>query len=67
MKDVPPYYMVTDTESGGYRMYIHVEAARHWQAFRDFLNGSPERWMEYAMNVFERGRSQGYYDSDNSF
>ncbi len=31
------------------------EAARAWQAFRDWLNGTPEQWQAHSMAALERG------------
>ncbi len=30
-------------------------AARAWQAFRDFLDGTPEQWQAHSMAALERG------------
>lgn len=34
--------------------YVRVDAARAWQAFRDFLNGTVEQWME--MDITPEGK-----------
>lgn len=36
-------------------IYVHRDAARAWQAVRDWLNGTPEQWQARAMNEYFRG------------
>lgn len=35
------------------------EAARAWQAFRDFLNGTPKEWARHALDQYLRGVREG--------
>lgn len=44
--------------------YIHRDAARAWQAFRDFLNGTPEQWHYKCVWSYDRGYADGYDDLD---
>ena len=39
--------------------YIHRDAARAWQAFRDFLNGTPKEWARHALDQYLRGVKEG--------
>lgn len=35
------------------------ECARAWQAFRDFLNGTPKEWARHALDQYLRGVKEG--------
>ena len=35
------------------------DAARAWQAFRDFLNGTPKEWARHALDQYLRGVKEG--------
>lgn len=39
--------------------YTLVDAARAWQAFRDFLNGTPKEWARHALDQYLRGVKEG--------
>jgi len=43
-------------------LYIRISSARAWQAFRDFLNGTPEQWRQYAESMYAYGRQLGWED-----
>lgn len=43
--------------------YIHVEAARAWQALRDWLNGTPEEWIERCEQHFIDGQFEIFLGS----
>ena len=47
--------LLTDT-------YLHRDAARAWQALRDWLNGTPEQWQQYAEGMYAYGRQLGWED-----
>lgn len=36
------------------------ETARAWQAFRDFLNGTPEQWAEREADAYAEGENDGF-------
>lgn len=42
--------------------YTLNDAARAWQAFRDFLNGSVEQWNELLADACIDARGDGYWD-----
>lgn len=43
-------------------LFIREDAARAWQAFRDWLNGSVEQWQQYAESMYAYGRQLGWED-----
>ena len=40
--------------------YLHRDAARAWQAFRDFLNGTAEEWAEREADAYADGENDGF-------
>lgn len=42
---------------------MYVRAARAWQAFRDFLNGTPEQWAKTVLRAWRSGREYGREDA----
>ena len=45
-----------EKESG---MYLHRDAARAWQAFRDWCDGTAEQWQARAVKAYNRGLLAG--------
>jgi len=71
MSDWPVFMDLGRTSAGEYGLYdasdywredfgyVHVDAARAWQAFRDFLNGTPKEWARHALDQYLRGVREG--------
>lgn len=43
-------------------IYLHRDAARAWQAFRDFLNGTADQWIKKVSHAEHRGYNEGWKD-----
>ena len=48
-----------DSGRGKDEPYVHRDAARAWQAFRDWLDGTPEQWARAVSMAWQAGRDQG--------
>ena len=42
--------------------YRSVARFHAWQAFRDFLNGTPEQWQARCVDAFDKGYEDGFAD-----
>ena len=51
-----PWRVSLEKESG---MYLHRDAARAWQAFRDWCDGTAEQWQARAVKAYNRGLLAG--------
>ena len=48
--------------TGPETLFIREDAARAWQALRDWLDGSVEQWQERSLNSYMKGYDEGYED-----
>lgn len=68
MRDTSPEELAQQAYERGYHAgysdgrHRAEECARAWQAFRDFLNGSVEQWVQYAEGMYAYGRQLGWED-----
>lgn len=63
MEWLPEHETTVDEDIGNAaRVYLSVDAARAWQAFRDWLNGSVEQWNELLANACTDARGDGFQE-----
>ena len=56
---IPTWAMEADPHEMA-SVYLHRDAARAWQAFRDWLNGTPEQWEEREADAYAEGENDGF-------
>lgn len=53
-----------ESEGATFDMYLHRDAARAWQAFREWCDGSADDWQRECVTAYDRGYEDGYGDLD---